>query len=178
MISSRFRSVGFAAWRRSPASVRARAASLASLAVGRGASLFVPAPAGSAPSVAAAVLAAVGRDRVSLFSASFSGRGALPARAAAALRALAAAPAPVLLAWPNRSCPPSLSGPSRSWSSCGSGSWSEVALALGLGVPVVLFDAPAPHWASVGRSWSSGPLAGGLLLSPLGPSGSAPTLFS
>jgi len=161
-----FRSVGFAAWRGSGPAVRARAASLAALAAGRGAALFVPAPAGSAPSVASAVLAAVPPSAVSLFSPSFSGRGALPARAAASLRALAAAPAPVLLAWPGRSCPASLSGPSRSWSSCGSGSWSEIALALGLGVPVLLFSAPAPPWAAASRSWSSGPLAGALLLSP------------
>ena len=167
MNASPFRSVGFAAWRRSPASVRARAASLASLAVGRGASLFVPAPAGPVPSVASAVLAAVGPDPVSLFSASFSGPGSLPARAAAALRALAGAPDPVLLAWPGRPCPAALSAPSASWPSCGSGSWSEVALALGLGIPVILFEAPAPSWATVARSWSCGPFAGGLLLLPV-----------
>lgn len=162
----RFRSVGFAAWRGSAPAVRARAAALAVLAVGRGAALFVPAPPGPDPSVAAAVLAAVPRSAVSLFPVSFPGRGALPARAAAALRALAAAPAPVLFAWPGRPCPAALAAPSRSWRPCGSGSWSEIALALGLGVPVILFGAPAPPWAVVGRSWSAGPLAGALLLTP------------
>jgi len=164
-----FRSVGFAAFRRSPSAVRSAAAAAAVAAVGRGASLFVPAPAGRAPSVASSVLAAVPPSAVSLFSVSFSGPGALPARAAAALRALASAPAPVLLAWPGRPCPSSLAGPSRSWVSCGSGSWSEIALALGLGVPVVLFGAAPPPWVSVGRSWSAGPLAGGVLLLPSAP---------
>lgn len=98
-------------------------------------------------------------------------RVALAARATAFVRALAAAPSPALVAWPGRAAPPALL-PARSWSSCGSGCWSELGLAAGLGVPVFVFlpaavaGPPAPAWPG---SWSAvvaGPLAGSWSWSP------------
>ena len=56
--------------------------------------------------------------------------------------------------------------PGTRWQSCGSGSWSELALAVGLGVPVFVFEAPVP--ASWGK-WSqveSGFLSGSWVLHP------------
>lgn len=67
------------------------------------------------------------------------GRAAFAARAAAMIRALAAAPAPLWVCFPECGCPVSLL-PCRSWpSGSGSGSWKESALACGLGVPLLLF---------------------------------------
>lgn len=71
-------------------------------------------------------------------------RARFAARASAFVRALAAAPAPVLLAWPSCPAPAGLRAGLRSWQSCGSGTWSEVALAFGLGVPVVVFGQQPP----------------------------------
>ena len=78
-------------------------------------------------------------------------RAQFAARAAAFIRALAAAPSPLLLAWPGVVVPCHLSWSCRSWQSCGSGSWSEVALAAGTGVPVVVFGVaqPSPSFVSV-----------------------------
>ncbi len=134
----------------------------ASLAAGAGASLVVPAPA-SAGSVSSAVLAAVPASAsVSVVSAppGLVGGPALAARASASVRLLAGLPAPLAVAWPSGPCPVSPApAVRRSWSSCGSGSWSEVALALGWGVPVLLLG-PA---AAGGRS----PFRPGSLFSPV-----------
>ena len=97
------------------------------------------------------VLTSCGSGAPSLCAASFPGcevfrasdfpglgRAAFAARAAAMVRALAASPSPLWACFPGRGCPPGLR-PVRSWVSCGSGSWSESALAAGLGVPVLAF---------------------------------------
>ena len=90
------------------------------------------------------------------------GRRAFAARAAALVRALAASPAPLWVCFPGGACPVGVA-PSRSWVSGGSGSWSECALAAGLGVPVLVFlpvgVVPPSGWGG----WSSlgGFLGGG-----------------
>jgi hypothetical protein len=103
-----------------------------------------------------------------VFSPSFSGRGALPARASACVRACASSgPGSAWVAFVSGPCPAGVV-PARSWRSGrpASGSWSEVALAVGLGLPVVVFwCAPAPvalpswggAWSPAGRGvWASG----------------------
>jgi len=100
------------------------------------------------------------------------GAAAFAARAAALLRALAAAPAPLWVCFPG--CPPPAGlQPARRWVSCGSGSWSECALSFGLGVPVLVFlpgsVQPPPSWGA----WQS--VAPGWFFLPLPPA--QPTLF-
>lgn len=105
------------------------------------------------------------------------GRRAFAVRAAALVRALAVSPSPL---WVCGVCP-AAAVPSRSWVSCGSGSWSECALAAGLGVPLLSLSriyfgmflpvgvVPPSGWGS----WSSqgGFLGGGWwLLPPVQPS--------
>ena len=91
------------------------------------------------------------------------GRAAFAARAAALVRTLAASPSPLWVCFPGGVCP-AAAVPSRSWGSCGSGSWSECALAAGLGVPVLVFlpvgVVPPSGWGSwsslggfLGRGW-------------------------
>ncbi len=67
------------------------------------------------------------------------GRAAFAARASAAVRHLARQPRPLFVCFPARPAPAPIRPGLRSWQSCGSGSWSEVALAAGLGVPVLVF---------------------------------------
>lgn len=103
-----------------------------------------------------------------VFSPSFSGRGALPARASACVRAcVAAGSGSAWVAFVTGPCPAGVL-PARSWCSGRptSGSWSEVALAVGLGLPVVVFwcaSGPAAlpawggAWVTAGRGvWASG----------------------
>ena len=103
-----------------------------------------------------------------VFSPSFAGRGALPARASACVRACAAAgPGSAWVAFVSGPCPTGVM-PARAWRSGrpASGSWSEVALAVGLGLPVVVFwcapgSAVLPSWggawAPAGRGvWAAG----------------------
>lgn len=96
-----------------------------------------------------------------VFAPSFAGAGALPARAAALVRGCAS-----LLAFPAVPCPPGVV-PAHSWRSGSppSGCWSEIALAAGLGRPVLLVglavgSADLPAWP--GGSWRGfrRPLAG------------------
>lgn len=103
-----------------------------------------------------------------VFSPSFSGCGALPARASACVRSCAVAgPGSGWVAFVSGPCPAGVV-PARSWRSGrpASGSWSEIALAVGLGLPVVVFwcasgAAALPvwggSWAPAGRGvWASG----------------------
>ncbi len=95
-------------------------------------------------------------------------RGRLVVRAVSFVRALSVAPAPVLLCWPGCAAPVA-ARPAPSWVSCGSGSWSELALAVGLGVPVVVFLPPSSLPPSSWGAWSfvsGGSLAGGWHLAP------------
>jgi hypothetical protein len=103
-----------------------------------------------------------------VFSPSFSGRGALPARASACVKACASAgPGSAWVAFVAGPCPIGIV-PAGSWRSGrpASGSWSELALAVGLGLPVVVFwCAPGPaalpswggSWVPAGRGvWAAG----------------------
>ena len=91
--------------------------------------------------------------------------GALAARSSAFVRAVAASPSPLLVAFVSAPCPAGLvpsPSPSRCFRGLGSGSWASLALAVGLGVPVVVFPCPLagallPGWWG---SWS--PAAGAL----------------
>ena len=92
-----------------------------------------------------------------VFSPSFSARGALPARASACVRSCATAgPGSGWVAFVSGPCPAGVV-PARSWryGRPASGSWSEIALAVGLGLPVVVFwCAPsAPELPAWGGSW-------------------------
>ena len=102
----------------------------------------------------APVLAAALFPECRLFSASeFAGlgRAAFAVRAAALVRALAASPSPLWVCFPEVACPSAIV-PARRWVSGGSGSWSECALACGLGVPVLVFlpcgVVPPVSWGS------------------------------
>ena len=97
-----------------------------------------------------------------------SGRGAFAARSAALVRAVAASgPGAAFAVFVSSACPAGVV-PARSWRSGSSvsGSWSSLALAAGLGLPVFVFwcapGAPVlPAWA--GGSWvpaSAGSFAG------------------
>lgn len=153
---SSFSSFGVGGSRRpSPCSGASAAAFVASL---RGAgipasSVFTSCGAG-APSLVAAAFP--GCQFFSAAAPAFCGLGsrAFAARAAALVRALAASPAPLWVCFPGGACPAGVI-PRRSWVSCGSGSWSECALAAGLGVPVLVFlpvgVVPPSGWGG----WSS-----------------------
>jgi hypothetical protein len=126
--------------------------------------------------VAAAVLAGAS---VSWWSGGGPGvalRARLARRSLAAVRLVAAGgPGSGLVAWCSRLPPhPFRSGP---WHSCGSGSWSSVAAAARLGLPVVvvpvgpLARVSLARWPVLpaGGDWSpvsSGPLSGAALWSP------------
>jgi hypothetical protein len=66
-----------------------------------------------------------------------SGRAAFAARSAAFLGALSASGG-LLVSFPSRPCPAACV-PSRSFAGFGSGSWGSVCMALGLGLPVLVF---------------------------------------
>ena len=90
-----------------------------------------------------------------------SGPGALAARSVAVVRAVAAGgPAALWLAFPSGPCPAGLS-PSRRPSACfagyGSGTWASLALAVGLGVPALVF---LPPGASAPSAWPLAPVPG------------------
>jgi hypothetical protein len=95
-----------------------------------------------------------------------SGRGAFAARSAALVRAVAASgPGAGLVGFVAGPCPAGIE-PARSWraGSSASGSWSTVALAVGLGLPVVVFwcsSGPAQLPAWPGGAWAvAGPPGG------------------
>lgn len=154
-----FSSVGFAGSRSGVGS--AAAARLAAAAAAAGCGVFATCGRG-VPAAAAAVPGSVVFRRSSPPFSSLPFRVSLAARATAFIRALAAAPAPALVCWPGRAAPSGLR-PSRSWSSCGSGSWSEAALAAGLGVTVFVFLPPGIQPPAAWGRWffvSSGLFAG------------------
>ncbi len=166
---SSFSSFGVGGSRRpSPCSGASAAAFVASL---RGAgipasSVFTSCGAG-APSLVAAAFP--GCQFFSAAAPAFCGLGsrAFAARAAALVRALAASPAPLWVCFPGGACPAGVI-PRRSWVSCGSGSWSECALAAGLGVPVLVFlpvgVVPPSGWGGGWGGWSF--LGGGWFFLP------------
>ncbi|MEG4420818.1 hypothetical protein QUA70_19825 [Microcoleus sp. LAD1_D5] len=88
-------------------------------------------------------------------SVSFVGRGAFAARSSACVRAVQSAGG-LWVSFPSGPCPAGVV-PSRRWrSSAGSGSWGSLALAVGLGVPVLVF---APF--GVPSGWGFSPLGSG-----------------
>lgn len=92
-----------------------------------------------------------------VFSPSFDGPGSLPARASACVRScVASGPGSAWVAFVTGPCPAGVA-PASAWRAGrpASGSWSEVALAVGLGLPVVVFwCAPgAPVLPAWGGSW-------------------------
>lgn len=73
------------------------------------------------------------------------GRGSFAARSVAVVRAVQAAGG-LWLSFPSGPCPPGLlpsSSPARCFGGFGSGSWASLALAVGLGVPSLLFLPPS-----------------------------------
>jgi hypothetical protein len=87
-----------------------------------------------------------------------SGRSAFARRSAALVRALARDPGSALAGFVRSPCPPGVT-PARAWRSGrpASGSWSSLALAVGLGLPILVFwcapGPPAlPAWS--GGEWS------------------------
>ena len=89
-----------------------------------------------------------------------SGRWAFAARSAALVRAVAASPSPLFVAFVSAPCPAGVV-PSRSFRGLGSGSWGAVALAVGLGVPVRVFwcgSVPAPAFPAWLQENSQGSL--------------------
>ena len=142
-----------------------------------------PVVVGCAAGIDAAVRRAVPSASVVSAWAFGTGRGALAARSVAVVRQVAAGvsggPSPVWVSLPGRACPAGLA-PSTSPSACfsgrGSGSWASLALAVGLGVPAVVF-LPPPVSAPAG--WAFQPLgrfAGGSFWQvPAG--GPSPSLF-
>lgn len=124
------------------------------------------------PSASVAVGCARGSDALvrsffpgaSVFSVSAFGvgRGAFARRSVAFVRSLSASPSPLLVSFPASACPAGLL-PSASASACfcglGSGSWASVALAVGLGVSVLVWvpaGVPCPvgfDFVAVGGGW-------------------------
>ena len=102
--------------------------------------------------------------RVSAFG---SGPGALAARSTAVVQAARAGggPSSLWLAFPSGPCPGGLA-PARQSSACfsghGSGTWASLALAVGLGVPALVFlpaGVPAPPASGPG-AWPLAPVPG------------------
>ncbi len=85
---------------------------------------------------------------LSVFVSSSSARASFVARSCR-LVSFARSSSSLWLSFPSSSCPPGLV-PSSSWSSVGSGSWSSLALAVGSGVPALVWlgSVPAPSWLS------------------------------
>lgn len=93
-------------------------------------------------------------------------RGRLCARSVAFVRSLAASGG-VLVGLVGSACPAGCV-PGPRWASSGSGSWSSLALAAGLAVPVVVWPvgwvwSPPVGWLG---SWSAGPWQGSWLFMP------------
>ncbi len=157
-----FSTVGFFGSRALIGSATAQVCTLASEAVMAGTAVYTTCGTGAAAAARACAPTAI------VFSRTFAGHGALPARATRFVRALAVAPAPVLICWPGRSCPMGLLPDSR-WQPCGSGSWSELALAVGLDVPVRIFLPPMCSPPLAWGNWTvvdAGSLSGAWALRP------------
>lgn len=118
-----------------------------------------PVSCGCCGGVAAAV-----RGRLSFarrWAASSFFRGSWPAafvaRSCALVASVVSSPGSLWVSFPGRACPPSCV-PGLRWSSCGSGSWSSLALVVGAGRPALLFlpvGVVPPAWGfrSLGSGW-------------------------
>ena len=78
---------------------------------------------------------------LTVFEAASRSRGALAARSAACVRSVLPAAGGCVLAFPSGPCPAGVAV-RRSFRGCGSGSWGSVGLALGLGLPVLVYVPP------------------------------------
>lgn len=87
------------------------------------------------------------------------GGAALARRSADMVRAVAASERPGLVAWVDKPCPTGLK-PGKNWhAGHGNGTWATVAMAIGNGLPVLLFSCapgvcPLPDWQ--GGDWQGG----------------------
>jgi hypothetical protein len=101
----------------------------------------------------------------------------LARRSAAMVRAVQQSPAGLLVGFAGSPCPPACR-PRSSFQGHGSGTWGTLALAVGVGLPVVLFWCqPGPAALPAGwGSWSPVFVAG-LLAWQLGPAGQQPSLI-
>lgn len=149
--------VGFCGSRSLPARFAGQVAAVVS-AVAEGGPVAV----GCAAGADALVRAACPSAAVFRASAFGSGRGAFAARSAALVRAVVASPSPLLVGFVASASPAGVV-PSSSWRSGRppSGSWSSLALGIGLGCAVSLVwcaSGPArlPVWA--GGAWAAGSL--------------------
>ena len=88
---------------------------------------------------------------VSIFRAASQARWDLVARSVRFVSAVAAVPGSCLVSFPCAACPSGFL-PSRRWLSCGSGSWSGLSLAVGLGVPCFVF---LPRGVRPPASWGA-----------------------
>jgi hypothetical protein len=111
----------------------------------------------------------------SVFYARSRSAAHLARRSVALVRAVAASgPGAAMVGFPVRPCPVGLSPsaqPGQCFCGLGSGTWASLALAAGLGLPVVVF-CPAGALPASWGSWSpvvSGAFAGGWLLCPAQP---------
>lgn len=158
-----FSSVGFCGSRALAPRARCLVAGVVGRVLARGASVSV----GCAAGADAFVRAAAG-PRARVFRAESRRPAALVARSVCLVRSLAAAPGSCLVGFVSVPCPAGIA-PAPRWHSgrpC-SGSWSSLALAAGLGVPVFVFvvglssRSALPAWS--GGSWrcvGPGPFCG------------------
>ena len=157
--------VGFSGSRRLAGVVSSAALLAAVAAVPSSASVLV----GCATGVDAVVRLACPSARVfSVASGAFgSGRGAFAARSTACVRAVAAAgSAGLWVSFPSGACPAGLlpsTSSSRCFSGSGSGTWASLALAVGLGVPSLVF---LPAGVLPPAGWGLRPVAGWFSFSP------------
>ncbi len=159
-----FGSVGFSGSRRLSGAAFGRCRGLAAAAAAAGSAVSV----GCARGADAA--ARLGAPGASVFRVVGSGRGAFVGRSVRFVRALAAAPSPLLVSFPGGPCPAGVV-PGPSWcGGSGSGSWASLALAVGLGVSVRVFlpagVAPPAGWGSWSRV-GAGVFAGSWVLRPV-----------
>jgi hypothetical protein len=91
-----------------------------------------------------------------------AGRGAIVARNVAMISALAQMPNPCWVCIPSKPCPSGLrptARASQAWNGSGSGSWAEIAYALGLGIPCLVWVeeySHLPRWCNqiaLGGGW-------------------------
>jgi len=93
-------------------------------------------------------IATLAANRIGIPVRKFYASGPLPAQLAARsnafIRATAKVPRAALLSFPNTPAPANLRPNLKSWQPCGSGSWSGIALALGLGIRVAIVTTHGP----------------------------------
>ena len=163
---SHFSTIGFSGSRHLSGPAFAACRGLAASAVAAGCTVFT----GCASGADRAAHLGAGSAAI-VFSAYGPAAHQLVARSVSFVRALAAAPAPLLVSFPLVPCPAGLlpsSSPSRCFSGFGSGSWATLALAVGLGLPVRVFLPAAVVPPAAWGGWSllsSGPFSGSWALS-------------